>query len=91
MAAVLYIHNSPATILHLAVVRRLNNFSAHTDPTKNRILKNWSQSCGIRCHLCWVLCWGWGVIIVIFSLDVYIFHSGAVQKLGFKLLSDGYF
>ena len=56
MAAVLYIHNSPATILHLAVVRRLNNFSAHTDPTKNRILKNWSQSCGIRCHLCW----GWG-------------------------------
>ena len=31
------------------------------------------------------------VIIVIFSLDVYIFHSGAVQKLGFKLLSGGYF
>ena len=26
MAAVLYIHNSPATILHLAVVRRLITF-----------------------------------------------------------------
>ena len=51
-AAILYM-NSPAKIPYIVVLRRLNIFSAQTDPAENRIVENWSQNCGIKCHLCW--------------------------------------
>lgn len=86
--------NSPARIAYLAFVRRLNNFSAQTDIVESKILENWSQNCDIKCYLCWsgenkrtvFVYVGHNLFfinLIIFSLDAYIFYSGAGSEVVF--------